>query len=481
MFFSKNGTHRNSKDAKEGGMLPTHGGGVTVSLGCHASPEKQQFGKSRHRANKGGAVPAWSWSRGRIISAIVVGMLVLHVLGASYVAPRMVSRVAEQDGGRAGLYDFISSLSPTSRIGRGGTLKLTDRRTSSKDSRTLVSRLSQRLSETAASLHLHQLHQLLESKNSEAAILGGDISKVLRIRDGLKNPLNELPIDPGEIDALRGGGHEEWERWIRVHKAPPLVTLYEEKCDLNDDEDRREKTGQGFVMSSRSWVRRYGDDVVKFKWCRGGKAEEVPQLERVLILRSNRILPQNAVTIVTQLSIERLAMLEQQCAHWPHPIAAVVYIPLVRGQISSTEDESWNGTSLEVGIEEVKKYAERMKASKCIIDIELVVEERCSFEQATLYPTNAVRNRALIMSRSNIVLLLDVDFVVDQSLALDLEDETRHGQLTDMLASGAAIVLPAFEAWDQSERGKKIALTAVIEGKVRVCFDCRSFVIDARR
>ena len=480
MFFSKNGTHRNSKDVKEGSMLPTHAGGVTVSLDCQSSMDKQLGNKSKHRA-KGGVAPVWrwNWSRGRIVSAIVVGMLVLHVLGASYVAPRMISRVAEQEGGRAGLYDFISSLSLSSRTGIDGASNVVKRRTSSKDSGTLVSRLSKRLSETAASLHLHQLHQLLESKNSEAAILGGDISKVLRIRDGLKNPLNKLPTDPREIDAMREGGHEEeWERWIKVHKAPSLVTLYEEKCDLDDGEEKGDGTGEGFVMSSRSWVKRYGDDVVKYKWCRGGRVEEVPQLERVLILRSNRDLPLNAVTIVTQLSIERLAMLEQQCAHWPHPIAAVVYIPLVRGKISSTEDESWNGTSLEVGIEEVKTYAERMKTSKCIIDIELVVEERCSFEQATLYPTNAVRNRALIMSRSDIVLLLDVDFVVDQSLALDLEDETRHGQLTDMLASGAAIVLPAFEAWDQSDRGKKIALTAVIEGKVRNCFECCCFIVD---
>lgn len=469
MFFSKNGTHRNSKDTKDGNVLPTHAPGVTVSLACGTSPEKQfaKQGNAKYRA-KGSATSPLGWSKGRVVFGIVVGLLVLHVLGASFVAPKMVSKVAEREGGKAGLYEFISSFSPSSKPGQDDIVSGVKRRTKSDGSGTLVSLLSQKLSETAASLHLHQLHQLLESKNSEAAILGDDITKVLRIRDGLKNPLNKLPMNPGEIDAMKEGEHAaEWENWIKVHTAPPLVTLYEEKCDTKRDDGKEDGGDEGFVMSSRSWVMRYGNDVVKYKWCRGGKAEEVPQLERVLILRSNRKMPPNAVTIVTQLSIERLDMLEQQCAHWPHPIAAVVYIPLVRGKISSTEDDSWNGTGLEVGIEEVKKYAERMKTSKCIIDVELVVEERCTFEQATLYPTNAVRNRALIMSRSDIVLLLDVDFVVDQSLALDLEDETRHGQLTDMLASGAAIVLPAFEAWDQGERGKKIALTAVAEGKVR--------------
>jgi hypothetical protein len=368
------------------------------------------------------------------------------------------SQIGVKGGGAEGevcLYTFISSLSPDS--GNDGA-----KRSTSRSGGGFASKLSEKISETAAALHLHQLHHLLEKKNSEAAILGGDITKVLKIRDGLKNPLNTLPlalneVTPGKMD-------------LKVHTAPPLVEIYKEKCDEygpGSDVDTLEGEGEvnRFFMSSRSWVKRYGADVVKYKWCRGGRATEVPELERVLILRSNKPLPQNAVTIVTQLSIERIAMLEQQCDHWPHPIAAVVYIPLVRGRISSTEDPSWNGTSLEVGIEEVKRYAERMRTSTCIIDIELVVEERCTFEQATLYPTNSVRNRALLMSRSNIVLLLDVDFVVDQSLALELEDERRHGELTDTLAAGAAVVLPAFEAWDQGERGKKIALTAVREGK----------------
>lgn len=424
-------------------MLPMTNGGGAVQVSLTTSPEKSAKGMrgTKHTGSQ------QQYSKSRIIFGAIVCLLVLHIIGSSYFAPRLVSK-AEQGGGTGGLYTF----SRTSDLG--------------SVERSLVSRLSQKLSETAATLHLHQLHTLLEKQNSEAAILGGDINKVLRIRDGLKNPLNKLPMNPEEIDAMKGVNADgdpvdqaQWERLIRVHTAPPLVTIFEEKCDANNRDDKE------FVLSSRSWVKRYGRDVVKYKWCRGGKAEEVPELERVLILRSNRELPPNAVTIVTQLSIERLAMLEQQCAHWPHPIAAVIYIPLVRGKISSTEDDRWNGESLEVGIEEVKKYAERMKTSKCIIDVELVVEERCTFEQATLYPTNAVRNRALIMSRSDIVLLLDVDFVVDQSLALDLEDETRHGQLTDTLASGAAIVLPAFEAWDQSDRGKRIALTAIVEGK----------------
>ena len=40
------------------------------------------------------------------------------------------------------------------------------------------------------------------------------------------------------------------------------------------------------------------------------------------------------ITLVTQLSIDRLGSLEQQCASWRGPTAAVVYAPLVRGRLA---------------------------------------------------------------------------------------------------------------------------------------------------
>ena len=382
-----------------------------------------------------------AWTYRRLILGVIAVVLCVHLAGWTYVAPRVASHIG--DIGNSNGENFMFGFAEVEDAHASREVR--------KKNKGIVSRL---LSDTATTLHLHHF---LESSNSEAALLGDNIAKVLRIRDGLKNPLIRLPRQGAEV----GQGD------LKVHTAPPLINLHIEKCSESIATNTIGKKDE-LLLSSRSWVKRYGGHVVHYKWCRGGKDTEVPDLERVLILRSSKHIPKRSVTIVTQLSIERLSMLEQQCAHWPHPIAAVVYIPMVQGKISSTEDDSWNGTSLEVGIDEVKQYAERMKTSKCSIDIELVVEERCTFEQATLYPTNAVRNRALIMSRSDIVLLLDVDFVVDLSLAYDLEDEQRSKDLMDILSSGSAVVLPAFEAWDQGERGKNIALTAVKEGKTYI-------------
>lgn len=65
------------------------------------------------------------------------------------------------------------------------------------------------------------------------------------------------------------------------------------------------------------WRKRYGDEVSIFKWCREGLPEEVPQLQQVLKLESRKPRPARGLTVVTQLSLERFQMLENQCTTWP--------------------------------------------------------------------------------------------------------------------------------------------------------------------
>lgn len=302
------------------------------------------------------------------------------------------------------------------------------------------------LSDTASTLHIQGLFN--HDHGSDGSVSG--------LRSGLTNP---LILPPRTLDMAKNASN------IRLEDPLLLEVVHEEKCATISDPTFEDKRGKEWVMSSKTWVKRYGKHVSRYKWCRGGKMAEVPILERINLYQSKKPIPSRAVTIVTQLSIERLSMLEQQCSHWPHTISAVVYIPLVKGLISSTEDDLWNGLHLKEGLQEVERLVAKENKLKCILDLEIVAEERCTDELATLYPTNAVRNRALINSRSDIVLLLDVDFVVDMSLAYVLEHQEQHQELMDMLSSEVAVVLPAFEAWDQGERGRDIALTAIREGK----------------
>jgi len=174
------------------------------------------------------------------------------------------------------------------------------------------------------------------------------------------------------------------------------------------------------------------------------------------------------VTIVTQLSLERIQMLEHQCSLWPHPIAAAFYIPLVQGKIFSAESSKWEGATLEEGLAAIAAMhaeIENNTGNLCVLDLDIVVEEVCTPQKALDYPVNALRNRALILSSTELVLLLDADFIVDQELARTAEDPALYSELVGLLSQGAAMVLPAFETVDQGDAGVELAVQAVQQGK----------------
>lgn len=48
------------------------------------------------------------------------------------------------------------------------------------------------------------------------------------------------------------------------------------------------------------------------------------------------------------------------------------------------------------------EFYDRMQDSNCILDLEVVTEERCTRDLAAMYPANAVRNRALMMTETDV-------------------------------------------------------------------------------
>jgi len=203
--------------------------------------------------------------------------------------------------------------------------------------------------------------------------------------------------------------------------------------------------------------------------CRApNSTETVPALQRIKLFYSRKPRPEQAVTIVTQLSLERIQMLEHQCSLWPHPIAAAFYIPLAQGKILSAESSKWEGATLEEGlatIEAMHADIENNTGNLCVLDLDIVVEEVCTPQKALHYPVNALRNRALILASTELVLLLDADFIVDQELARTAEDPALYSDLVGLLSQGAAMVLPAFETADEGDAGVELAVQAVQQGK----------------
>jgi len=54
-------------------------------------------------------------------------------------------------------------------------------------------------------------------------------------------------------------------------------------------------------------------------------------------------------------------MLENQCHIWPDPIAAVVYVPTLRGRVASAEDASLNGSVLAEAVGRATAFFNRMQ------------------------------------------------------------------------------------------------------------------------
>jgi hypothetical protein len=56
-------------------------------------------------------------------------------------------------------------------------------------------------------------------------------------------------------------------------------------------------------------------------------------------------------------------MLQNACGVWPDPIAAAIYVPLVRGQVFSAQEASLNHTSLESAVALLDTFIERLETN----------------------------------------------------------------------------------------------------------------------
>ena len=89
-----------------------------------------------------------------------------------------------------------------------------------------------------------------------------------------------------------------------------------------------------------------------------------------------------------------------------------------------------------------------------------IYEELESIDQVGLYPVNALRNRALQLAATEMVLLLDADFIPNTQICEDLADPVQYELLRRATANHQAIVLPALEVMVQDEEGQRLAVKA---------------------
>jgi Glycosyl-transferase for dystroglycan len=176
---------------------------------------------------------------------------------------------------------------------------------------------------------------------------------------------------------------------------------------------------------------------------------DLPKLVTLRLWRSTRPPIREAITILTQLSADRLTMLENQCRTWPDPIIAIVYVPLLRNASGDMPTiATYQNTTLDDVMRGMNSFHSFMEGTAmCALQMELV-GQYINPTDPQAYPINSLRNRALAAAKTELVFMLDVDFVASPNLGLPspgYRDPAAFQQLLDIAGRRTAIVLPAFE------------------------------------
>ncbi|GLI66615.1 hypothetical protein VaNZ11_010539 [Volvox africanus] len=175
--------------------------------------------------------------------------------------------------------------------------------------------------------------------------------------------------------------------------------------------------------------------------------EDIPScLATVRVWWSNKP-PGIPVTLVTQLSVERLDQLKSQCATWQGPLAAALYIPLHNpSAVELSEASQQRLQALIANVDEFFRHLESSNGgSGCQLRLALMYELFADQRALLLYPVNSLRNYARLLADTDLIANIDVDMVPSLSISIALRDAKLLAEYVRGCQGGAVYVLPAFE------------------------------------
>lgn len=147
------------------------------------------------------------------------------------------------------------------------------------------------------------------------------------------------------------------------------------------------------------------------------------------------------VTLVTQVALSRLHVLEDQCRLWKGlPMAAAIYVPLSEGR-----PEGY--AALDAAVADVLRAARRLEAAAaegeaCYLAADVLVEDICA--AGTPEPSNALRNRALRLVATRAVFLSDGQHLVGNTLVSMLSNKESLKEVLAAAEATAGVVVPAY-------------------------------------
>lgn len=197
---------------------------------------------------------------------------------------------------------------------------------------------------------------------------------------------------------------------------------------------------------------------------------ELPNLISIQQWGTVKERPRESVSLITQLSIDRLPVLENQCITWPDPVVAVVYIPMVANKTGGPPIlPTFARTTLDDVIRGMEAFHAFMEGTaSCALHLELVGQFLSVAAFPGPYPMNALRNRALALAPTDLAIPIDADFVVTPMLGLPgagYRDPGVFAQMLEVAGQKTALVLPALEltnTWQDINLARNVARNIVI-------------------
>lgn len=293
---------------------------------------------------------------------------------------------------------------------------------------------------------------LLSASYVDPSVRNRFVHVIVSTTASTEGPATRRIVQEGGVSAGSGAG-----RPLDSGGAFLLEGSFGEDPADGDGED-----GDGSLDTAAPAAPLPGDTGATFKGaCQRLTPPQVPDLVVKKIWRSEKPRAPTDITLVTQVSIDRLySALGNQCANWGGVISAAVYVPLVDLAVVSS-DRRLSGAPLSAPIKIIDDFFNKQeKEGRCKMDIMYIYEELESTEQVGLYPVNALRNRALQLASTELVLLLDADFVPNTQICEDLADPGQYELIRRATANHQAIVLPALEVMVQGEEGQRLAVKA---------------------
>jgi glycosyltransferase-like protein LARGE len=209
---------------------------------------------------------------------------------------------------------------------------------------------------------------------------------------------------------------------------------------------RRGRSGGKF----QDWLERtwWGMSQQAFNEAILGRAnpETLPLKTEVFRCNVSELAP-DAITLVTQCSVDRLPQFEAQAQAWDGPISVAIFVQSPDTDLPSIAD----------------LHTRLVESTSCAMEITLVHalpedDEAAFSEYERLYPINALRNIAVGHARSDLLFLLDVDFVPCRKLGELCKAQLWTKDVARQAAAGGLTVIPAFEA------GLRIGLASTLWG-----------------